>query len=425
MLLYEVLPGPGVRCSNLIEMKCWVMSGEQNVWCGIGTGFGLLVCLLLGASCSEKVADVDVPQAPQDAPNSSEVVEAANGLSSKEIVSDPIEESIVDPRGARLLALESKLQSTLPRTWKGELDRFFRNLSAKDRRDLLNDLAVSLASQSAASARTLVLALTDTAERQTFATKVGLQILEKDTVAAREWVEGFEDTVLRHGTAGSLARSWSRRDAKGVVDWFESISDEKLQEPVLDGLIWGWAQADRTEAYEWVQKLENRTVQDAALLKLTKMVALKDPESAAAWVLAFPESAARMDGLRFALHRWSGKALTDAMQWVSELEDPSLFREGTLTIARIWTMEEPRAVTKWAGDLPETMRDDAFKVVADEWGKTEPEAVIGWAKGLEDEALKNGLLRRVAFAWKQRDGDGFTAWRENLNDPALKAFLGD
>jgi hypothetical protein len=155
------------------------------------------------------------------------------------------------------------------------------------------------------------------------------------------------------------------------------------------------------------------------------MVALKDPQSAADWVLAFPESAARIDGLRFALHRWSGKALTDAMQWVSELEDPALFREGTLTIARIWAKEEPRAVTKWAGDLPETMRDDAFNVVADEWGRTEPVAVIDWAKGLEDDGLRSGLLRRVASAWKQRDGDGFSAWQQELNDPVLKAFLGE
>jgi hypothetical protein len=406
-------------------MKRWAVSGKQNFWCVIGTGCGLLGCLLLGASCSEQRVDVDVPQASQDAPKESAVAEDGTGLPLKEIVSNPIEEAIVDPRAARLLALESKLQSTSPRTWNGEVDQFSKDLTAEERRELLSDLAVSLASQSAESARKIVLLLTDTAERQTFSTKVGLQLLEKDTLAVREWVEGFKDPILRHGTAGSLARSWSRRDASGVVDWLESISDETLREPVLDGLIWGWAQADPTEAYEWVQKLEDRTLQDGALLKLTKMVALKDPQSAADWVLAFPESAARIDGLRFALHRWSGKALTDAMQWVSELEDPSLFREGTLTVARIWAKEEPRAVTKWAGGLPETMRDDAFKVVADEWGRTEPVAVIDWAKGLEDDALRSGLLRRVASAWRQRDGDAFSAWQQELNDPVLKAFLGE
>ena len=393
--------------------------------CYVEYGCGLLIGLLLVASCSKNPVEVEGPQVSQDPIGKSEMAEDSEELPPGESVLTPIEEIPVDPRAARLVALESRLQSTLPRTWKRELDQFFEDLTAEIRTEVLSDLAVSLASKSSDSARKIVLLLTDASEQQTFATKVGLQILEKDTVAAREWVEGFKNRSLQYGTAGSLARSWSRRDASGVVDWFESITDETLQEPVLDGLIWGWAQADRTEAYEWVQKLENPIIQDAALLKLTKMVALKDPQSAATWVLAFPESAARVDGLRFALHRWSGKSLTDAMEWVSEIEDPSLFREGTLTIARIWAKEKPQAVTRWAGDLPETMRDDAFEVVADEWGRTEPEAAIAWAKGLEDDALRSGLLRRVSSAWRQRDGDGFSKWQKELDDPVLKAFLGD
>lgn len=390
------------------------------------TGCGLVVCLVLAASCS-KQSDVNEAsnRADADTQEPAEKVEMANLEPVEEPVSIPAEAALVDERKVRLREIEDKLQTSSPKTWKEELALFLGELSDRERRDVLGDLAVSLAAKSPDSARKLVLALADRAEGQAFATKVAMELIEKDTLSSRGWVEGFQDPALRLGTAAALARSWSRRDSGGVLDWLESIEDAPLREAVLDGLIWGWAQSDRTKAYEWVQTLEDRTDQDAALLKLTKMVALKDPPSAAGWVLAFPESAARVNGLRFALHRWSRDSLTEAMQWVSELEDPELFREGTLTIARIWAKDEPRAVTRWAEALPELMRENAFEVVVDEWGRTDPLAVIHWAQGIEDGGLKSGLLRRVGSAWKQRDGDGFAEWKETLSDPELKSHFGE
>ena len=163
-----------------------------------------------------------------------------------------------------------------------------------------------------------------------------------------------------------------------------------------------------------------------ALLKLTKVVAFRDPKAAADWVVAFPESRARIDGLKFALHRWGRGNLTDVMAWVSELEDAALFREGTLMVASIWAQESPRSVVQWAEDLPVELRGEALNVVVDEWGRREPVEAMMWAFGLDGEEFSKPLLHRIAAAWALRDADAYSKWVAELEDPALKtAIAGD
>jgi hypothetical protein len=84
-------------------MKRWVLGNQkenQNFVGAIGRGGGLLVCLLLGASCSKQSVDVDLSQGADDAPRESELVEEANGLLLEAAASTTIRESNLDPRAA-------------------------------------------------------------------------------------------------------------------------------------------------------------------------------------------------------------------------------------------------------------------------------------------------------------------------------------
>ena len=214
----------------------------------------LLPCLMLCLSCSDTSDRDQVSVEDEFVEGDNALVESPNVPSGtqvepqSEVESEAVaetESASLDPRTRRRVALEDELQRTAPNGWSEVLERVLGNLDDPQRREILGDLASSLAAQSPDSARSVVAALASPLEKQSYASAVVLSLFGKDTVAAREWVDELEDRSLQRGAASALARAWARRDPQGVVDWLGTLGGSALSESGLEGLVWGWAGRDR------------------------------------------------------------------------------------------------------------------------------------------------------------------------------------
>ena len=171
--------------------------------------------------------------------------------------------------------------------------------------------------------------------------------------------KGKEGEVLRE----TVFREWLAKDMAAASDWLMARNDPELDDSYRPMVIEAWAKEDPHEALAWCEEHLTGADLSESITKLVQGAAAVDIESAA--------------------------------DLVAKLEPGKLQREATVELAKEWFP------TSW-GDAKITQQ------------------AVEWVRSLEDNELKEAVVREVGQSWTAHDMEGFKDFlteEENLSLP--------
>jgi hypothetical protein len=178
----------------------------------------------------------------------------------------------------------------------------------------------------------------------------------------------------------------------------------------------------------WVEAIEDDAPNEmklAAFHNIAKLVAVRDPVSAAEWFLAHRTQPYTEGALTGIARRWVQRHPNDrpaAFEWLLAMSSDGI-RAGERGKAigggfRAWIQMDPEAAQSWLlSALPNPVLDPAVKESYKRLLPTDPGASMEWVQRLDDEEVRRTESVRVGVRWRGKDPDAFDAWLEQSDLP--------
>lgn len=162
------------------------------------------------------------------------------------------------------------------------------------------------------------------------------QALSSDPAQAVAWAMQLDSGQRQTGLLKMATQEWSRSDPAAAGQWLTQVADPALQQQLAGSLAAGYAEQNPAQAVDWMlQSLPPGPVFDQSLADVTWTWALRDPESAGAWLAQIPEGTGRQMALENLVDVWGNHDPAAAVAWVESLEGPLQTEAATALLATI------------------------------------------------------------------------------------------
>ena len=284
-----------------------------------------------------------------------------------------------------LSAIGRDLASGLLRRWAGEdpktaADWVMRLPAGANRQAAISDVAVVWAGQDLAGAAAWAGQLPEGADRNAGLLNVAYEAARTEPVLALSLAMELPAGPSRDDLITHAASQWAAAAPEAAAQWAKQIPDAALRDRVLGAVATAWGDADAVAAATLaVESISpGRRQNDAAVSVLQRWVQT-DPDSAAAWVIQFPEG---------------------------QLRDAAL-----QNLVSLWTDQDRAGVAKWLENLdPGAIRDLAAAAYASKLSPGFPQLAAQWAEGIGEEPLRSQELENVAQMWLLKAPAAARAW---------------
>lgn len=257
-----------------------------------------------------------------------------------------------------------------------------------------------------------------------------LQDLERlarlDPAQAVAQLAEFNDPATRGLALGAIGSGWGDADPISAARWLEGLDTEDEQVAAALGLIPVWAGRRAEEALDWsLGRTQDSNLRELSLLEVADVWASAVPELAMARFLALPSEAGTERGLHAISTQWALDSPDHAIRYFAAL-DPAGRRDEFLEAALVsLTNENPElawAEARRVNDpervahiqsqalegIAESRPADALRLaetdgnrqlnflgIARGWATWDAQAAATWAATLEDENLRQVLLKEI------------------------------
>jgi hypothetical protein len=171
-------------------------------------------------------------------------------------------------------------------------------LSAEDRSEAYRRVASAWARQNAQGSVAWAKQIPDSESRDTALAAIAQEELAIDPANAITLAGRMASTDTRDELISRAAAVWSENDRESAFTWTQQLSDPSLRDRVLASLTTAWSDRDPIAAAQWaIDSVSPGQWRDDAVIGIVQRWAVKDYDSAFAWVSQFPEGSLRETAL--------------------------------------------------------------------------------------------------------------------------------
>jgi hypothetical protein len=163
--------------------------------------------------------------------------------------------------------------------------KWMQQLPEEQRQSVCLALAYEAARTDPQTALTLAADLPASRANIDLITHAAAQWAVSDPAAAAQWAGQVTEVSLRNEVLSSIATEWGETDPVAAANLaLKSISAGKAQDDAVIGIVQRWAQLDPQSAARWILTFPEGDFQSAAIENLIKPWAAQDSQQAQAWV---------------------------------------------------------------------------------------------------------------------------------------------
>ena len=202
---------------------------------------------------------------------------------------------------------------------------------------------------------------TDPAIRERALESVAWDALDVDPELAREaFAELTPDRESSRQMVGHFAMRLAEDDPDQAIEWARALEQEEERSDAFGRIAVVVAAADPSRAADLLsEEMRAGLPRDRAVVQVVQRWAQSAPADAAAWVVAFPQGAARSAGFKAVAAAWIGSDPAALAAWVEAREDGPLRIEAVLAVAEALRAAPPetRAVRLGTFQDPEVRKE--------------------------------------------------------------------
>jgi hypothetical protein len=190
---------------------------------------------------------------------------------------------------------------------------------------------------------------------------VAWDALDVDPELAREaFAELTPDRESSRRMVGHFAMRLAEDDPDQAIEWARALEQEEERSDAFGRIAVVVAAADPSRAADLLsEEMRAGLPRDRAVVQVVQRWAQSAPADAAAWVVAFPQGAARSAGFKAVAAAWIGSDPAALAAWVEAREDGPLRIEAVLAVAEALRAAPPetRAVRLGTFQDPEVRKE--------------------------------------------------------------------
>lgn len=257
---------------------------------------------------------------------------------------------------------------------------------------------------------------------------LGQRWAEQDAGAARNWVESLSDPVLHQRALAGVLEVWARSDPSGAAHYASEVENDAARFEALEIAARHWAEQDARAALDWALFLsgdESRHARGTVLLEL----AGQDPGRSASLFKALLPDGYLDDREESQFYRETGREIAErwarvdpeaAAAWASAFPETSVPGNMPLRgVAESWYHVDPEAAEKWASQLPRgSKRDHAVGTVIDETVESNPAKAFALAELFSDPGYQTLYMGQALRRWGTTDPEAARSAFESVDLPA-------
>jgi hypothetical protein len=274
---------------------------------------------------------------------------------------------------------------------------------------------------SAVSLLERVLAMPNSAQRQSIAQMAVATFASRDPGKAAEWL--IANPGQSSDVVTQVASAYARTDPARAASYSSRLTGD-ARVAWLRGVASAYAQVDSHGAIDWVEQLRGTPEYDEAAFAVVQSATTQDPAAAARLIDSIGREDYRRNGAASVAMRWANTDPAAAADWAANLHDPTQRMLAVQMVASNWANQNASAAKEWVLSQPSGQaRDSALVAVISSSARfATPDASL-----LADFSTEQGRFSGVqaaAIAIAQRDADGARAFVEsNLTDPQQRERL--
>ncbi|MEZ5329567.1 MAG: hypothetical protein R3F19_31360 [Verrucomicrobiales bacterium] len=216
----------------------------------------------------------------------------------------------------------------------------------------------------------------------------------------------------------TVMQAWAADDPTAAAAYFvENRKDFgetwEDQGSVAGNLAAEWARQSSADAIEWATRLP-KGLQGEVVARTIAAIAQEDPFEAANAALAMEPGDAQREGVKTLASQWAYQDPNAAAAWVQSSTEGKEQAEATASVTQAWMRDDPMGASAWVAALPEGSTKDAAILAMTESRhlRRDLEAAAVWSSAIQDERLRDELLRSVTTRWLAQDPTAARAWLE-------------
>lgn len=179
-----------------------------------------------------------------------------------------------------------------------------------------------------------------------------------------------------------------------------------------------WAKVDLKGVEAWGDEVLDPAWRTAIIRGIAGQLETMDAATGAAWARRMSASEDAVLHAETLGRVWGRSDPEAALGWLSTLEETPGRDAGLVALAESLTERNPRQAAAWLDRFPGgDLRDRAVTTVAQRWAGTEPRAALEWLSGLNQPNVLEAALPGIAGQWFRLDAAEAAAWVRTANVP--------
>lgn len=248
------------------------------------------------------------------------------------------------------------------------------------RTDSVKTLAQSWAKKDVAAALVWAQGLENGADRESAVVQVAYELARTDPLQALSRAVEIQSDSGREELMDYAAIQWAAKQPEEAAAWARKVEDGDLRQRLLAGIYSAWGDSDPSAAATAaVRSMEAGRDQNDAVVSIVQRWAQREPDIAATWVAAFPESELRDTAAREIVKLWADQSVEKSGAWLNSLEPGSLRDTAVSAYVEQIFPQSPASAVQWAAEIADpAKRQVEFEQLGQSWLEVDATAARAW-----------------------------------------------
>ena len=214
-----------------------------------------------------------------------------------------------------------------------------------------------------------------------------------DGPAAIEYAKKLPGPGRMFGSAAALG-GWAATDADAAIAWVDENQPEGRESIMAKaGILRGLATSDPARATEYLQSLPENTEGLGQLVDTVANEQMKQGiDVATTWAVNLSTETLREEAFEQLGDEYARQDPVKAASWIEAHAGNAYTEEAVEEIADEWAEIDPAAAVDWAGRLPEATQATAMESAFQEWEESDAEGASAYLQNMESSPTKDAAI---------------------------------
>ncbi|MFC1498267.1 hypothetical protein ACFLS1_07350 [Verrucomicrobiota bacterium] len=250
--------------------------------------------------------------------------------------------------------------------------------------------------------------------------------VSRDPHLALEWARTLSSEQNREYSLWTIFEAWAQTDPKASAEQLELTTDFVTKNIAYGRIAYAWALQDLHSAVEWAWNMPDGNSRNSALRSIAEVVCNLDDPAAVELAKKLPSKKDHDNTIR-AMASLISDDIDTASDWIASRIPGGFGKDTAFRIAITdWTLKNPDEAIEWASQLSNPSdKEYMFSIMAQALAASDIETATALALNLSPGGRRRDAIRRIASTWARKDTDAAEDWAEQLQDDDLRAIAQD